>query len=324
MITRKKTGKTFTYYKDDQKITDTTIIERVNKLAIPPAWRKVEIADSSKTKIQAKGYDAAGRQQSIYSPSFRIKQDALKFERILRFARCLPNLRKQVDKDIARRKLSKEKVLACVVKLIDDEFFRVGNEQYAKAHESYGITTLRSKHATITSSTVTFEFVGKSGQEHVKKIKDPKIARIIKQLDEMPGYEIFRYQDDEGKMHDLHSGDVNEYIKKYAGDDFTAKDFRTWGGTLLATTAILAEELDDDESKTARQKRITAIVKQVAKRLGNTPAIARSAYIDPRVFASIEEKETIPMLKEAMTTMKPKKYVSVEEQCVLRLLEAST
>lgn len=324
MITRRKTGKNFTYYKNDQKITDKDQIERINKLAIPPAWKDVEIAESVRTKIQAKGYDAAGRQQSIYSPSFRIKQDALKFERILLFAHALPKLRAQVEKDIAKRSLSKEKVLACIVKLIDEEFFRVGNEQYAKANQSYGITTLRSKHATITSSTVTFEFVSKSGQEHVKKIKDPKIARIIKQLDEMPGYEIFRYQDESGAMHDLHSSDVNAYIKQYAGDDFTAKDFRTWGGTLLATTAVLAEELDDDESKTARAKRITAIVKQVAKRLGNTPAIARSSYIDPRVFTSLEDKRTVPKLKNAMKDMRPKKYVSIEEQCVLRLLESSS
>jgi DNA topoisomerase-1 len=323
MITRKKTSSSFTYYKNDQQITDPDVVERINKLAIPPAWRKVEIAESKRAKIQAKGYDAAGRLQSIYSPSFRIKQDALKFERILKFAHALPQLRRQVEKDLARRDYGKQKVLACIVKLIDEEFFRVGNEQYAKEHQSYGITTLRSKHASITSTTVTFEFIGKSGQEHVKTIKDPQIARLIKQLDEMPGYEIFRYKDKDGTMHDLHSKDVNEYIKTYAGDDFTAKDFRTWGGTLLATTALLAEELDYEESKTARAKRITAIVKKVAKRLDNTPAIARSSYIDPRVFASIDDKNTIPKLKDAMKTMRPKKYVSIEEQCVLQLLESN-
>ena len=323
MITRKKAGKSFHYFHDDDKITDTSVIDRINKLAIPPAWSKVEIADSARLKIQAKGYDAAGRLQSIYSPSFRIKQDAQKFERILRFADALPALRRQVNKDLDRRKLSKDKVLACIVKLIDDEFFRVGNEQYAKDHSSYGITTLRSKHATITNTTVTFDFIGKSGQSHVKKIKDPKIARIIKQLDEMPGYEIFRYIDESSKVHDLHSKDVNEYIKRYAGDDFTAKDFRTWGGTLLATSALLAAELGENESKTARQKRITGVVKQVAKRLGNTPTIAKSSYIDPRVFTSLEDPDTFSKLQEAMSEMRPKKYMTVEEQCVLKLLAAS-
>lgn len=323
MITRKKVGKSFSYYNNDNKITDAAVIERINKLAIPPAWSKVEIANSSRSKIQAKGYDSAGRLQSIYSPSFRIKQDAQKFERILRFADALPTLRKQVDKDLARHKLSKEKVLACIVRLIDDEFFRVGNEQYAKDHNSYGITTLRSKHATITNTTVTFDFVGKSGQPHVKKINDPKIARIIKQLDEMPGYEIFRYIDESSEVHDLHSKDVNEYIKRYAGDDFTAKDFRTWGGTLLATSALLAAELEENESKTARQKRITGVVKQVAKRLGNTPTIAKSSYIDPRVFTSLEDADTFSKLQEAMVEMRPKKYMTVEEQCVLKLLATS-
>ncbi|RYX78713.1 DNA topoisomerase IB [bacterium] len=320
MITRKKAGKSFYYFDDGYKITDASVIERIDKLAIPPAWSKVEVAGSARSKIQAKGYDAAGRLQSIYSPSFRIKQDAQKFERILRFADALPALRRQVDKDLSRRKLSKDKVLACVVKLIDDEFFRVGNEQYARDHSSYGITTLRSKHATITNTTVTFDFIGKSGQSHIKKIKNPKIARIIKQLDEMPGYEIFRYIDESSQVHDLHSKDVNEYIKRYAGDDFTAKDFRTWGGTLLATSALLAAELEENESKTARQKRISSVVKQVAKRLGNTPAIARSSYIDPRVFTSLEDPNAIPKLQEAISEMRPKKYMTVEEQCVLKLL----
>lgn len=320
-ITRKKTGKKYAYYDGDRKITDEPEIKRINKLAIPPAWRDVQIARSKSAKIQAKGYDGAGRLQSIYHPTFRLRQEKLKFDRILRFAERLPKLRRQLNKDLARRRLNKQKVLACIVKLIDEAYFRVGNEQYAKEHGHYGITTLRSRHASITTTTVTFEFVGKSGKEHVKIIKDPQVARIIKQLDELPGHEIFRYQDSDGSVRDLHAADVNAYIKEHMGEEFTAKDFRTWGGTLLATSAIIKDQLESDASKAARKKAVSDIVKSVAKKLGNTPAIAKASYIDPRVIVAYEDEVQLPKLRAAMKSMRPKKYMSIDEQCVLRLLK---
>jgi len=166
-----------------------------------------------------------------------------------------------------------------------------------------------------------FDFVGKSGKKHHKKISDPQLARIIKQLDELPGYEIFRYQDEKGAMHDLHASDVNRYIKQHMGEEFTAKDFRTWGGTLLATSAIIQDGLKADASQTARKKQLTAIVKRVAKKLGNTPAIARGSYIDPRVIEAYEDGVSVPKLKKTMTTMRPRKYLSIDEQCVLKLLK---
>lgn len=320
-ITRRKVGKIYHYFDaSGDRISDPAEIERINKLAIPPAWRDVHIARGKSAKIQARGYDSAGRLQAIYHPTFRIRQEKLKFDRILRFAQQLPALRKQIDKDLARKRLVKEKVLACIVKLIDEAYFRVGSDRYAREHQTYGVTTLRSKHAEITTNTVTFDFVGKSGQEHVKKIKDPQLARIIKQLDELPGHEIFRYQDSKGAMHDLHASDVNSYIKEHMGEEFTAKDFRTWGGTLLATSAVIRDELEPDASATARKKAVTAIVKRVAKRLGNTPAIARSSYIDPRVIVAYEDGVTLPKLRKTMDKMQPKKYMSVDEQCVLKLL----
>jgi len=239
---------------------------------------------------------------------------------MLGFAKALPRLRRQIDHDLNRRRLSKSKVLACVLKLIDKQFFRVGNEQYAREHGSYGITTLRSKHADITTTTVTFDFMGKSGKHHVKIIKDRQLAHIIKQLDEMPGYEIFRYLDSEGALHDIHSSDVNAYIKQYMGDDYTAKDFRTWGGTLLATSAILEAELEVSSSATAKKRAMSAVVRSVAKRLGNTPAVARASYIDPRVFAAFEDERSLQKVKKAMQHMRPKRYMSVEEQCVLKVL----
>jgi len=320
-ITRKKVGKKYHYFNAAGRITDQAEVERINALAIPPAWKNVEIATSNKTKVQAKGYDASGRLQSIYHPEFRLKQEKLKFDRILRFADKLPSLRRQIEKDLARRSLSKNKVLACIVKLIDEAYFRVGNERYATEHQTYGVTTLRSKHATITSTTVTFDFIGKSGKKHHKKIKNSKLARIIKQLDELPGHELFRYQDESGAIHDLHATDVNQYIKIHMGEEFTAKDFRTWGGTLLTTSALIQDKLEDDASQTARKKVVTATVKRVAKKLGNTPAIARGSYIDPRVIAAYEDGVSVPKLRRVVTGMRPKKYLSVDEQCVLKLIK---
>lgn len=322
VIERRRIGKSFAYYQNGKRITDPSKLERIAKLAVPPAWKSVEIAASPRSKVQAKGYDSAGRMQAIYNASFRLRQEKQKYERILEFAQALPKLRRQLDKDLRRKRLGKEKVLACIVRLIDEQYFRVGNDQYARENQSYGITTLQSKHVDVTTTTVTFDFVGKSGQEHHKKVHDPQIARIIRQLDEMPGHEIFRYQDENGVMHDLHSNDVNEYIKTYTGGNFTAKDFRTWGGTLLAASALLKEELEEDATKTKRAKAASAIIKDVAKRLGNTPAVTRSSYIDPRVFKLMENEARLRELRDAMTVMKPKKYMTVEEQCVLRILKS--
>lgn len=318
--TRRKVGSSFHYFKNDEKITDASTIERINKLVIPPAWQEVKIATSKGARVQATGRDAAGRAQAIYHASYRLRQEKLKFDRILRFANKLPVLRKQLDKDIARKRLGKEKVLACIVKLIDHSYFRVGSDIYAKQNQTYGVTTLRSKHVQFTQNTVTFDFIGKSGQAHTKKIKDAQLASIIKQLDELPGYELFRYQDTKGKMHDLHSNDVNAYIKEHMGEEFTAKDFRTWGGTLVATATILTQELEDSASATERKKALSTVIKSVAKRLGNTPAIAKSSYIDPRIFTAYDDGKTFPKLRTTMKAMRPRKYLSVEEQCVLKVL----
>jgi len=319
-ITRTKHNASFNYFLNDVLVVNEDEIERINKLAIPPAWTDVKIAKSKTSKVQAKGYDASGRLQAIYSPTFRLKQDKLKFDRILRFADQLPALRERVNKDLKRKRLDKDKVLACIVKLIDQAYFRVGSDQYAQEHHTYGITTLRSKHAEISHTEVTFDFIGKSGKEHVKTIKDPEIARIVQQLDELPGYEIFRFVDKSGMMHDLHAADVNEYIKNHMGEEFTAKDFRTWGGTLLAATSVLKSELDETATVTARKKEVSEIVKRVSKRLGNTPAIARKSYIDPRVLMAHGDNKGLKEVRMAIATIKPKKYMSVDEQSVLKLL----
>jgi DNA topoisomerase-1 len=319
-ITRTKRGKDFSYSDASRRSLDAETLEWIRKLSIPPAWSGVRISRSPRSKIYVQGYDQAGRQQTIYNPSFRQKQEQLKFDRVLRFARMLPRLRRQVTKDLGRKRLNKEKVLACIVKLIDTAYFRVGNDRYAQENDSYGITTLRHKHLDVSGDTVTFDFMGKSGQHHVKRITDKQVARIVKRLDELPGYEIFRYQDDTGTMHDIHSGDVNEYIKRHMGEEFSAKDFRTWGGTLLATTELLKSELTND--KKVQQKTLTNVIKNVSKRLGNTPAIAKQSYIDPRVIAAYIDSKELGRVQNAMKNMKPRKYMTRDEQSVLKLLEA--
>ena len=318
-ITRYKKGTSFTYRNRAGTITDNELVNRIQSLAIPPAWTDVTINPSPKARVLAKGRDLAGRQQAIYNPRFRAKQDKLKFNRTLRFAKKLPRLRKQLQKDLNRRKLGKEKVLATIVTLIDQAYFRVGNEKYAKENNSYGITTLRSKHTDVTGNTVTFNFIGKSGKEHTKKITDRQIATIVKRLDELPGHEIFRYQDDDGIMHDIHSHDVNAYIKSIMGDEFTAKDFRTWGGTLVATTQLIAAEHVSDPKQ--RAKIVTQVVKDTAKKLGNTPAVARSSYIDPRVITVFDKTSGVKSMKASLETIRPRKYMSRDEMRLLHLLK---
>lgn len=317
-IRREKEGKEFVYYDRNGRVRNKKTLEHIASLVIPPAWSEVYIAKSPRTKIQVVGYDDAGRQQAIYNARFRAAQDRKKFDRTLDFAKQLPKLRKQVEKDLKRRGLQKEKVLACIVKLIDLAYFRVGNEKYASANHSYGITTLRSKHTEVKGNTVIFDFVGKSGKSHVKEIEDPQIAGIVRRLDELPGYEIFRYQDSKGKMHDLRSDDVNDYIKEHMGPEFSAKDFRTWGGTLIAATQFIAAKTLD--SKAERDKFVTEVVANTAERLGNTPAVARSSYIDPRIISTYVAGKAIEDMRDTLKTMKPKKYMSRDETRVMHLL----
>ena len=320
-ISRIKKGRKFIYMAKNGPVRDKKTLTYIEGLTIPPAWDMVTIAGSPNAKVLVTGQDAAGRTQCIYNPKFRARQDKLKFDRILRFADALPNLRRQVAKDLARKRLVKEKVLACIVRLIDEAYFRVGNEKYAKENQSYGITTMRSKHTDVHGNTVTFDFIGKSGKQHIKRITDAQIARVVKQLDELPGYEVFRYVDTDGKLHDVESSDVNEYIKTHMGEEFSAKDFRTWGGTLLATSELLA--MERLRNHTERQKQVVEVVRNVAERLGNTPAVARSSYIDPRVLNAYTESTRLEKVKVAMEKMRPRKYMSRDEQCVLRLLETT-
>lgn len=316
-ITRQKHGKGFSYYDNGYLVTDASAIAYYRSLAVPPAWREVRIAVSRDAKVLATGIDGAGRRQSIYHPRFRARQEAAKFERILQFGQRLPRLRRRIQADLARKKLSKDKVLACVVKLMDEAYFRIGNEQYAKSNGHYGLTTLRSKHADIRTTSVTFDFVGKSGQKHHKRISDRQLARIIKQLDELPGAEIFKYVDNDGVIHDIGSKDVNEYIKQHMGDVYSAKDFRTWGGTLLAAAELAA--IERAESERERKKLVTATIRSVAKRLGNTPAVTRSSYVDPRIIKAFGSDD-LSRIKRTVEKIRPPRFMKPEERFVLQLL----
>lgn len=316
-IQRTRHGKGFRYTQNAKKV-DKATIARISNLAIPPAWTQVEIAKNERDKVQATGVDANGKKQYIYSKAHTQKQDAAKFDRITEFASNLPRLRKQIEKDLKRRRFDKKKVVAAAVSLMDEGYFRIGNQAYARSNKSYGLTTLRSKHVAIKGQKIVFDFIGKSGQEHHKVIRDSTIARVVAKLDDMPGYELFRYYDKQMNLHNLTSSDVNEYIKKHLGNDFSAKDFRTWGGTMLAAVE-LARQLRPG-TKLARKKAMTTCIKRVAKKLGNTPAIAKSSYIDPRIFSTYDSSDGINDVYETVKNMKPRKYLSVDENWVLKLL----
>jgi len=282
-ITRRKQGDSFTYLDTQGRpIDDARTIRRINALHIPPAYTDVWIATDPRGHVQATGRDARGRKQYRYHPRWREARDETKFERMIDFGDALPALRERTRHDLARQGLPREKVLATVVQLLEKTLIRVGNEEYARENKSYGLTTLRNKHIKATDSSLRFAFRGKSGIEHQITLKDRRLARIVKQLRDLPGQELFQYVDDEGARQSIDSADVNTYLHEITGRDFTAKDFRTWAGTVLC--AVTLREFDACASKTDAKKNVVATVKLVAKRLGNTPAVCRKSYIHPAIL----------------------------------------
>lgn len=319
-ITREVAGDSFVYRAGGRRITRAREIERIERLAIPPAWTDVEIARSPSAKVLARGVDAAGRVQAIYHPAFRRRRDREKFERLIRFGEALPALRARVDRDLRRRRLGRDRVVACAIRLIDGQFLRVGNAEYARRYRSYGVTTLRRSHVEATERAVTLDFRAKSGQRQRRRVEDPRVARVVSRLLELPGAEVFRFFDEDGIVRDVSSRHVNAYVKRAMGEEFSAKDFRTWGGTLLAATGLLA--LDEEEFGTPRRAAaaVRRVVRETADRLGNTPAVARASYIDPRVLAAAEDPALLAPLRRARSRMRPRKHLGVDEQCVLALL----
>jgi DNA topoisomerase IB len=293
-IRRRRRGKGFEYLDDDgQRVTEPSVIARIQELAIPPAWEEVWICPYPMGHIQATGTDAAGRKQYRYHDKWRERRDAEKFEEMIDFARALPKLRKRVANDIARRGMPREKVLACAIRLLDRGFFRIGSENYAEENDTYGIATMRKRHVEVTGDNVTFDYEAKGGQRRVQSIGDPQVARIARTLKKRQGggRELLAYKSG-GRWVDVKSADINAYLKEATGGDFSAKDFRTWSGTVLAAVALAVAGMATG-SKTARTRAKSRAVKEVSRYLGNTPAVCRASYIDPRVFDRFDGGLTI-------------------------------
>lgn len=282
-IRRKRWGRSFRYFDPEGKpIQDEKTLARIKSLAIPPAWRQVWICPLSNGHLQATGRDARGRKQSRYHPRWREVRDETKYERMRLFGDWLPRIRERVEHDLARPGLPREKVLATIVRLLETTFIRVGNQEYARENHSYGLTTLRNKHVDVEGSKVHFKFRGKSGRVHEIDVEDRRLARIVKRCHDLPGYELFEYLDDEGHPRSVDAADVNEYLREITGQPFTAKDFRTWAGSVLACTML--RQFESVGSETQAKKNVVQAIKQVAERLGNTPAVCRKCYVHPAVL----------------------------------------
>lgn len=293
-IQRRRAGKGFTYLEaDGTRITDDEVIDRIRSLAIPPAWEEVWICSDPQGHIQATGVDAKGRRQYRYHDEWRAARDLEKHDRIVRFARQLPALREQVADDIALDGMPKERVLACAVRLLELGFFRIGGEAYAEENDTYGLATLRKHHVRVRGERLEFDYDAKSGQRLQCQVADPEVRAVITTLRRRraaPDAELLAYKVD-GEWVDIRSSDINEYVQQLVGDEFSAKDFRTWVGTVLAAVGLATGE--SGESDTARRRAVAAVVKDVSAHLGNTPAVARSAYIDPRVVERFQRDDTV-------------------------------
>jgi DNA topoisomerase-1 len=307
---RRKGKRAFAYFDaDGRAVTDAAVVARIRSLAIPPAWRDVWICPFENGHLQATGTDARGRKQYRYHPRFRQVRDRSKFEHIVDFAQALPAIRRRVEADLSRPGLPREKVLAAVVRLLEATLIRVGNEEYAKENQSYGLTTLLQRHVDVTGAHIHFEFRGKSGVEHEIDLDDARLAEIVRQCHELPGQELFQYLDEAGDWHDVNSSHVNDYLHEIAGEEFTAKDFRTWSGTVLAAAALCA--VGEFDTKAQAKKNIVAAVESVAHKLGNTKAVCRKCYVHPAVFegyldGTLAASLTVPAAAtESMEALRP-------------------
>lgn len=263
-------------------VRDERHLRRIRSLVIPPAWKEVWICEDPNGHVQATGRDARGRKQYRYHQRWREVRDENKYGRMLAFARLLPLIRKQVARDLALPGLPREKILATVVRLLETTLIRIGNEEYARTNKSFGLTTMRDRHATVEGGTVRFEFRGKSGIVHAVDLKDRRLARIIRQSRDLPGFELFQYVDAEGVKHGIDAGDVNEYLRRIAGEEFTAKDFRTWAGTVLAAKAL--QGCQTFTSGAQAKRHVVAAIEAVAQRLGNSKSICRKCYVHPDII----------------------------------------
>jgi DNA topoisomerase-1 len=320
-FTRRKRGKGFEYLDQHGKIIrDEQTLSRIRALVIPPAWKEVWISPTPRGHIQAVGRDDRERKQYRYHEAFRAVRDEAKYARMMHFVRALPKIRRRVARDLRLRGMPREKVLAAVVRLLETTLIRVGNEEYADKNRHYGLTTIHNNHADVHGSTIHFHFKGKSGVEHAIDLNDPRLAKIVRRCQELPGEELFAYVNGDGKARDITSSDVNEYLRQITGEDFTAKDFRTWAGTVLAAQAL--REFEKFDSKAQAKKNVVRAIEQVASKLGNTRAVCKKCYIHPAILDSYLDGELVETLAQrAMDMEKQLGRLPPEEAAVLVLLQ---
>ena len=321
--TRKANGEVFKWFDAEGKlIRDEQRLLRINRLAIPPAWTEVWVSPSLNGHIQATGRDARRRKQYLYHERWREVRDENKYDRIISFGKALPKIRKRVSQDLKLQGLPREKVLATVVQLLERTFIRIGNEEYARENKSFGLTTMKDRHVEVKGSKLRFRFRGKSGREHEVDVTDRRIAKIISKLQDLPGQDLFQYLDEDGKVRDISSQDVNEYLREITGEDFSAKDFRTWAGTVLTAIALNAQE--KFETQKQAKSNIKTAISAVARILGNTPAICRKCYVHPAVLETYLDQKSINGLKRTTEEALEKEDVDLRsnEKAVLKFLES--
>jgi len=317
-ISRDKSGNDFHYFNPaGEPITDEDELERIELLRIPPAWTDVWICPYPNGHIQATGRDARGRKQYRYHPRWTDRRNLLKFSRMIAFGEALPALRERIQEDLQRPGLPREKVLATIVELLDMARLRVGNEEYAKSNRSYGLTTLRDQHVDVSGSTLRFHFRGKGGKTYDVDVQDKRLAHVVQRSKDVPGQELFQYVDENGGRHPITSTDVNAYLREITGQDFTAKDFRTWSGTLLAILAF--QECEPFHNFKQAKKNVTETIKRVAADLGNTPAVCRKYYVHPLVIEAYQDGSLTKAMK-ALQLPKRANGLRPEERLVIEVL----
>jgi DNA topoisomerase-1 len=317
---RKLVGDKFQYFDTDgNPLRDEDELDRIRKLAIPPAYTEVWISPYRNSHLQATGRDARGRKQYRYHAAWREQRDATKYNRMLAFGRALPKLRRRVQRDLARKALCREKVLAVLVQLLERTLIRVGNDEYARTNQSYGLTTLRNRHVAINGTRLMFRFRGKSGLQHEIALTDKKLARVVQRCRELPGQELFQYIDENGARHPISSGDVNDYIRSIAGDEFSAKDFRTWAGTLL--TAATLSGMEPFASATEAKRNTTQAIKEVACLLGNTPAVCRKCYVHPAILDAYLGQSLQEMVSVSDAAIEKYRGLRKDERWLLHFLQ---
>jgi DNA topoisomerase I len=321
--TRKAKGNDFEWLDTEGKaIRDEQRLLRIKRLAIPPAWTEVWVSPSANGHIQATGRDARGRKQYVYHDRWREVRDENKYDRIISFGKALPKIRRRIARDLKLPGLPQNKVLATVVQLLERTSIRIGNEEYARENKSFGLTTMKDRHVEVKGAKLRFRFRGKSGREHEVDVTDQRTAKIISKLQDLPGQDLFQYVDDDGKVHDITSQDVNEYLREITGDDFSAKDFRTWAGTVLTAIALRGQK--KFETQKEAKSNINTAIRAVAKILGNTPAICRKCYVHPAVLENYLDQKPVDGLKQTTEDALEKEDVDLRstEKAVLKLLES--